>query len=539
MNFYLGIYCKSDAGQSGIFDPVIHSFHLNGTRAINTIEHPGFCLYYSNQKNDGVVANSQDITLVSGFIHSMPKSDSMKDQIVHCNDNISEDPKKYLAGIDGAFTMVYYNKIKHQLILANDKFGVFPMFIWESKDYIVFSNEYEPLCFIEDKLALNYNAIAEFFTLGSVLGSKTFLANINRLAPASLLVATKTNATKLTYWQPDLVTDFRDPAIIAREVHDLFVQVNNQTLRAGITEVHLLSAGADSRLILATMNEETRSKVDFYTSNLSFLSEEEDKDVIGAKRLAERFGLNHKVEKIAHYENIFGDLYFKNSRIQRDAKVYGGWHGGEFLGGFCLSGSPIFPNVTKKSIDDRLKIIFSRKFRREITMHPFESYAAMDKDNYLFYLHQFIHPFFTTIYSGSRGYWLQPFQLTNRGYSPFWDSRIIQKILTLPIEVLSNYNFYNEVFRYVDPVFLKDESNSPLAAISGSVLKPLDIGIEPKKQLPNVHDAALKKCLVNKRIWSRNFYRDRKLKRILQHQDADISKRWLDFEVWLTYYMCY
>jgi len=539
MGFYLGIYSKKSTLIEEHLEQAVESFSFEKSRNVNLIQYDRFRFYYTVQKESYKISTEEHVTFVSGYVTGGKKSISYNSFVEELHQKLLNNPDDFLVNAEGAFIIVSYDVSNHQLILANDKFGAMSVFIYENEDYFFFSNEYEPLICLTSKKELNYNAIAEFFTLGSVLNTKTFLKEINKLIPAGFIVLNEKNSKQKNYWIPNIQSDSRSISVIAKEVYDLFHSVNNETVNSGITEVYLLSAGADSRLIVATLPAETLTKLKFYTSNLSFLSEEEDKDVVGAKLLAKKLNLDHRIEKIAYYENSFGANYFSNCREMRQSQVYGGWHGGEFLGGFCFNASPLKPGLTKDNVDSRMKCIFSRNFRKKITKNPFESYASLSENQLYFCIQQFTQPFFTTIYSGSRGHWLQPYHLTNHGYSPFWDSRILQKLLTIPTEYLFNYRFYNEVFKYADPKFLEIGSNSPLTKIVDSVLPVLEIGVEPKHHLPNMHGDIHKECMNNKKIWGRGLYKRRKLKKILEDENSEIAMKWLDFEVWLTYYINY
>ncbi len=144
--------------------------------------------------------------------------------------------------------------------------------------------------------------------------------------------------------------------------------------------------------------------------------------------------------------------------------------------------------------------------------------------------------FFTDIYGGTRGHWVQPFQLMNHGFSPFWDSRILQLISQIPEEQLKNYAFYNEVFKHCKREFTEIPSNSSLTNLPNSILPKMEMGIEPKRHLPQTHNNAYIKCLNSSKTWSKKLYNKNKLLRILNNESHNITKRWLDFEIWYSRY---
>lgn len=538
MAFYLGIFSKKGNVEDHAVQEVINDFHQNGTRQIHLIQYPGFQLYVVEKFRTSLMEGTNSASFLAGWIQHADLQESLViDQLIQISEKHLSNFESFLSQSDGAFSLMHYDSLKHVLRLAHDKFGMSPLFIYENEDYFIFSNEYEPLTHMPQGKLIDAVGVAEYFTLGTTLAGKTFLKNIQNLAPACSVQIDSQKTLYISYWKPVLEKSNLSIEELARETWILFKSVNQQIFNSQKIQTALLSAGADSRLILASLTQEQRAGVRFYTSNLSHLSEEEDQDVVGAKLLAKKFNLTHVSEKISYYENEFGNNYFSNWRILRFHQVYGGWHGGEFFGGFSLKAAPIHPNLVEKEIKDRYKSLFSRRFRKSVNIDPWQSYLQNLEPELLFSMRQFIQPFFTTIYGGARGHWLQPFQLVSHGYSPFWDSRIIQQVLSIPIEFLWDYRFYNELMKNVPQEFLEIVSNSPLTKRADSILPVLNTGVEPKLQIPNVHAKAYQRCLNNKMVWDRKFYKKRNLSKILSNENDPISKRWLDFEVWLTEYM--
>ncbi len=539
MAAFLAIYSKSKHSNFQLLENVVKDFTINGKRKIIKKENPHFLLCVVDTFKDSLFENENSLSLVSGYI-SFKKLNTPLDKTIpeKFNEVIINGAENKMELLEGAFAAIHYNKDKHTLVYTNDKFGMFPLFVFEDKDYIILSNEYQPLAVYNSQL--NYNAITEFLTLGVTLGNKTFYKHIHNLPPSSYVIANENKSVKHVYWRPKPIVDNNEDkqAIL---IYETFTEINREYNNANITELCLLTAGADSRLILATLESDQLSKTKFYTSNLSFLDPLEDKDVIGASALANKFNLDHTIEKISFYENQFNESYFDTEREIRKSQVYGGWHGGEFLGGFFLKAAPIHKKLNFEEVDATYKSIFSWWFRFKHKMHPYHAYKneieSLQGNEHLFMTHQMTRSFFTNIYSGTRGHWVQPFQLMNHGFSPFWDSRFLQLLIQVPLSKLENYNFYNKIFKYADTAFTKIPSNSPLTNREDSVIPNMDIGIEPKHQIPNTHHKAYTDCLNDIKIWKRNFYNKKEFEKTLENEFDKTTKQWLDFEVWYYKYI--
>jgi hypothetical protein len=541
MATFLAIYSKAKNYKEAVLNKIVDDFSLSGKRNLIKKEYDGFLFCTVDKFQSSLFQNEHSLSFVSGHISfeklNLPLANTT---VKNFETFISTSTIKNSELLEGAFTAIHYQKETHTLTFLNDKFGVFPLFVVEDDDVIILSNEYQPLAQYSSKL--DTIAISEFLTFGVTLGNKTFYKEITNLEPASHAISYQGKTRYHTYWEYKIVNDstfeIKDST---KKVYELVTKINQEYCNAKVSELCLLTAGADSRLITATLTKQQLREMKFYTSNLSFLDPLEDKDVIGATALAKAFGLNHTVDKISFYENSFNESYFDKERELRDKHLYGGWHGGELLGGFCLNAAPITKELNFKEVDEKYKSIFNWWFRFKQSIHPYQSYKAeLEKLNghaFLFMIHQLTRSFFTNIYSGTRGHWVQPFQLMNHGFSPFWDSRFLQLLLQIPLNELKNYNFYNQVFKHVDKTFTEIPTNSPLANRADSVIPKMTSGIEPKHQIPNTHHKAYIDCLNDAKIWKRRYYNKKELIKILDNEFDTTTKQWLDFEVWYERYI--
>lgn len=539
MAAFLVIYSKSKQIDAKV-SQVISEFGMNDARSLVKTEYAGILICTGERFVENLYEQENSISFVSGHISFEQVSTEAGSSTVRTWDRLmSEQGSACLDQLEGMFAAIHYDKQKHTLLYANDKFGIAPVFVYEDRDYVILCNEYQPLS--KYTQAVDTMAVAEYMTFGVTLGSKTFFKKIRNLEPATVVSVSSTVTKQHAYREPAGVPKQPvDLELSAKEMYTLFTKVNREYQDAKLAGVCLLTAGADSRLIVSTMTPEQLQETTFYTSNLSFLDPLEDKDVVGASAITSKFNLKHRIEKISFYENSFDDTYFEKGREWRDQRVCGGWHGGEFLGGYCFQSAPINKPLDYKTVDERYRSLFSWWFRFKQKEHPYTSYKKeLDKlkgNEFLFMIQQMTRSFFTTIYGGTRGHWEQPFQLVNHGFSPFWDSRILQRLLQVPVEDLKHYQFYNEVLKHAEKAFTVIPSNSPLTGREDSVLPQMDMGIDPKHRVPDTHHKAYKTYLNDQRIFRRGYYH-KMLRRILENEFDKTTQAWLDLEVWYGRYV--
>ena len=449
------------------------------------------------------------------------------------------------AELEGAFVAMAYDAASHHLHLANDKFGMRPVFVCETGDYVAFCSEIEPLLRLPGyRFALDKATTAEYFCLGTTLDGHTFAEGIYNLAPGSVLEARSGAVSKRSYWEPRIAID-HSRSIVEHAAHLVAVlkTIVSQML-AQLTNVRcLVSAGADTRLILSCMTEAERNSISFLTSSLAVLPIDDDRDVIGALALVERLGLQHEIKRVAFSELEFGTEYFDRMKEQRFKKVLGGWHGGEFLGGYCSKAAPIRQAPNVEDIDAKLRDTFSRRFLRELPRHPMEGYReanaqiVAENHDFLFQIQQLGRAFFSGVYYGSRGSWLQPYEIVNLGFSPFWDSRFLQALLAVPFELVADYQLYNVIFRDVLPQLTDIPTTSPLSQRADTAIPRMTSGQDPKVVLHPKYQKALDSYRKDRRTWLRHQYRWWRLRRQLRDGNAVATMQFIDFEAWWRRYV--
>ncbi len=454
------------------------------------------------------------------------------------------DEADSLPNLEGAFAAMAYDPAGHRLRIANDKFGMRPIFICESADYVAFCSEFEPLCSLPGyRYVLDAEAVAEYFCFGTTLDGHTFGDGIRNLAAGSILEVAHGQVAERCYWRPRIAIDHESTiAQHAERIVDVLKTVVPQMLSQITNGRCLVSAGADTRLILSCMPEAERKRLSFLTSSLAVLPIDDDRDVIGALALVERLGLQHEIKRVAFSELEFGTEYFDRIKSQRNKKVIGGWHGGEYLGGFCSKAAPIRKELTFAEVDERLRATFSKRFVRKLKRHPFQAYeqalSQMESENrdFQFQIQQLGRAFFSNVYHGSRGSWLQPYVNVNLGFSPFWDSRFLQAILAVPFEFVADYQLYNVIFRDFLKELTEIPSNSPLTQREDTALPRMTAGQEPKLVLQPKYQTALDTYRKDYSMWRRRLYRWRHLRQQLSDGNATTTMQFIDFEAWWRRY---
>jgi len=161
----------------------------------------------------------------------------------------------FIKHLEGAFHLAILDLRRQELLIANDRFGLRPLYYTQYRDKFAFAPEVKALILDPDfEKKLSLVAVAEYLRFQQLLGEKTFFEGIQLLPPASLLKydLREGHLEIQPYWsfaeipQLTLSTPYEE---IVEEAARLFQQAID-TLSADDRRVGLyLSGGLDSRLI--------------------------------------------------------------------------------------------------------------------------------------------------------------------------------------------------------------------------------------------------------------------------------------------------
>ena len=196
-----------------------------------------------------------------------------------------------LMQLSGAFLIAIWDARVGELMLINDRFGLYPHYYSHTASAFAFAPEIKSILqvtFMPQRLS--DVALAEYLRFQQVLGDKTWFEDI-RLLPAGTLLRYRplTNHLELQrYWHPSMIPEQKGISVdeAVEEAGRLFVRavdaMSNGSERIGV----YLSGGLDGRMILGAMRGKKQvTTVTFGDRNC--------RDVFYAAQIAKRAGSNH------------------------------------------------------------------------------------------------------------------------------------------------------------------------------------------------------------------------------------------------------
>ncbi|HEX2898360.1 MAG TPA: hypothetical protein VHS96_01450, partial [Bacteroidia bacterium] len=136
MSLLLGIYHRGNRIQAAAVQPMVDAFARYSTY-LNRRDFPGFVLLSVNEmEGETAIASGPGNEQVVGLIGTVVENGDGSLPPADCFHSAWEKRGAgCLAQLDGAFTAAVYDADAHRLSLANDKFGMRPLFFASNDDY--------------------------------------------------------------------------------------------------------------------------------------------------------------------------------------------------------------------------------------------------------------------------------------------------------------------------------------------------------------------------------------------------------------------
>ncbi len=164
--------------------------------------------------------------------------------------------------LKGQFAIALWDRKRHCVILARDRFGICPLFFSQQGDWLLFGSEIKALLasgFVEAKADLR--GIDQAFNFFAVPGPATCFAGVTCLQPGQYLrIQLPTSGQPATiekkyYWRIDFPDwgqeEDTNPKALVDEFERVMLGAVERRLRADVPVVSYLSGGIDSSIVVA------------------------------------------------------------------------------------------------------------------------------------------------------------------------------------------------------------------------------------------------------------------------------------------------
>jgi asparagine synthase (glutamine-hydrolysing) len=204
-----------------------------------------------------------------------------------------EHGPEFVEHLEGMFAIALWDAPRGRLVLARDRLGKKPL-LWTNlgDGTLAFASELKALLTLpgvsrEPDLA----ALDAYLALQYVPGTRTGLRGVQRLPPASLLVAEGSSEQIRRYWEPALSHETMPDEAWLERVREEVAAAVQKRLASDVPLGALLSGGIDSAIVVALMAQASPDPVRTFT--VGFADERYDERQY-ARAVAERYGTQHE-----------------------------------------------------------------------------------------------------------------------------------------------------------------------------------------------------------------------------------------------------
>jgi asparagine synthase (glutamine-hydrolysing) len=177
-----------------------------------------------------------------------------------------------LKHFNGMFAIAIWDGNKKELFLARDRFGVKPVYYYQTQDEFIFASETKAILKgLDKKPAINVQLIDSYMSFGYIPGENTLHQGIKRLMPGHYAVLSGTDLKITEYW--DLKFDNQDDKgfdYYVDESKKLLESAIDLRLRSDVPLGIFLSGGIDSSAVVGLLADKVKEPLKTFSIGYDF-----------------------------------------------------------------------------------------------------------------------------------------------------------------------------------------------------------------------------------------------------------------------------
>jgi len=239
---------------------------------------------------NGEIYNFRELRQDLSHRHHVFRTNADGEVIVHLYEEYGES---FVEHLNGMFSIALWDKRNRKFMLTRDRFGIKPLFYFESAEELVFGSELKsvlvhPSC----KTDIDLQALHDYLSFNYIPGPRTIFTAVRKLQPGYTLVVEDHRSTQYPYW--DLKFEARGENWSEEDFVDELCKVLRKAVAGHlISDVPMgvfLSGGVDSSTLVALMAETSARPIKTFSVGFE---EESFNELPVARQVAKRFATDH------------------------------------------------------------------------------------------------------------------------------------------------------------------------------------------------------------------------------------------------------
>ena len=223
------------------------------------------------------------------------RSNTDSEVIVHLYEELGE---RAIDQLDGMFAIAIWDGRARRLVLARDRAGKKPLFVWQDANRVVFASEIKSIAAHPDvALEIDEGALPYYFLYGYVPHPRTFYRRVSHVEPGTVVQFDENGTrTDRRYWQLTFPPEHEprpeyDHRAAVDRVRELVTAAVERRLISDVPLGAFLSGGIDSAIVVGVMSRLATAPV--RTFSIGFEDDPAFDESAAARATAQHFHTDH------------------------------------------------------------------------------------------------------------------------------------------------------------------------------------------------------------------------------------------------------
>jgi asparagine synthase (glutamine-hydrolysing) len=222
------------------------------------------------------------------------RSNADSEVIAHLYEELGD---RAIDELDGMFAIGLWDAKRQRVLLARDRAGKKPLYVWQDGRRVVFGSEIKALAAHPGvTLDIDPSALPYYFLHGFVPHPQTFYRGVTQIEPGTAAIFERDGKrTDRTYWRltypPAAASRTHDHGAAVRQVRELVTAAVERRLISDVPLGAFLSGGIDSAIVVGVMSKLGAGKVK--TFSIGFEGDPDYDESAAARATAAHFATDH------------------------------------------------------------------------------------------------------------------------------------------------------------------------------------------------------------------------------------------------------
>jgi len=214
--------------------------------------------------------------------------------------------KDCLSKLNGFFSFAFYDRQTHELLLARDRYGVKPLYVYHDNEKVIFGSEIKSLIALGIPKKMDHNSLLFYFQLNYIPAPLSIFEGLEKLLPSSWYHVTPSNQpTTGSFYEIKIqgksTSNYEENKatlkhLLTQSVHDRLVS----DVPIGV----FLSGGVDSSIVALLAQRLSKG---IHSFSIGFKDNRFYDESVYAEKVAEHIGTHHHTFYLDN-EEMLGNL---------------------------------------------------------------------------------------------------------------------------------------------------------------------------------------------------------------------------------------